>query len=226
MKKIFPILLGVGVIVIICLGLWYNYRKTSSPADIATSTPPFLLTDEISVVLPDGATAVLLPISDELVPPSLDQLIYIDASVEKEAAQKFRDKQLELIQELKNNPTKVDLWLLLGLYQKASLNYREAEKSWVYVSQTAPTDISAIAFGNLGDLYQNFLYDYESAEEAYKQAIKRTPNQIDYYRNLITLYRYQYKVGTGADISVLEQGLTANPGNSDLLQLQADMGLN
>ena len=74
---------------------------------------------------------------------------------------------------------------------------------------------------DLADLYTNFITNYPLAETYYKKAVSADPHQIDNYRNLYTLYHYSYKVGTGADLAIVEEGLKNNPGNPDLLNLEA-----
>ncbi len=80
-----------------------------------------------------------------------------------------------------------------------------------------------VALGNLGDLYMNFIKDYLKAEQYYIRAIALKPDVISYYADMYRLYHYLYKVGTGADAKILAQGLEANPGNKDLLELQNEL---
>ena len=105
--------------------------------------------------------------------------------------------------------------------RKIGGDYEGARQAWEYVTKAGQEEIRGIAHGNLGDLYMNFLKDYPKAEANYLEAIKINPAFIDYYRTLATLYTHLYKTGTSAAADIIKQGLKANPGNPDLLKLQA-----
>jgi tetratricopeptide (TPR) repeat protein len=122
---------------------------------------------------------------------------------------------------LRKDPTRVDVWLQLGVNRKIGGDFAGAVEAWDYVTAVAPDAIRAVAYGNLGDLYTYFLKDYPRAELNFKQAIALSPQKIDYYRTLYYLYRDVYKTNTTAASDILKQGLAANPGNTDLLQLQS-----
>jgi tetratricopeptide (TPR) repeat protein len=115
----------------------------------------------------------------------------------------------------------LNYWLQLGLTHKEAGDYADAIQAWTYAAQQDPT--SYIAFYDLGDLYQNFDKNYPLAEENYLKVVSLSPTYVDAYRSLFTLYRYQYKVGTSAAANIVAEGLKNNPGNPDLLQLQAQL---
>jgi tetratricopeptide (TPR) repeat protein len=74
-----------------------------------------------------------------------------------------------------------------------------------------------VVFHNLGDLYAYFLKDTQKAEENFLKALENGPDQIYIYRNVYEFYRYAMKDDVKAK-QILEQGIKANPGNSQDLQ--------
>ena len=87
------------------------------------------------------------------------------------------------------------------------------------MTKASPTN--PVAFQDLGDLYQTYKVNYPKAETNYLLAVSLQPTNIDLYRKLYTLYKYQYKTDTTAAADILVQGLKANPNNPDLIKLQA-----
>ena len=77
-----------------------------------------------------------------------------------------------LVAQLKADTTRVDLWLKLGIHRKIAEDYEGAAQAWEYVALTAPGDLRTIAYGNLADLYQNFLKDPAKAKFYADQAAK------------------------------------------------------
>ncbi len=155
--------------------------------------------------------------------PSLDKPYVITITMPDDAKSILVADVTRLKQTLQTDPQDFDSWLDLALHYKIAGDYKDAEEVWKYIVQTGPQNTHYIALGNLGNLYEFFLKDYPKAEEFLLQAIALKPDQISFYRDLYTLYHYGYKVGTGADSSILEQGLKANPGDKDLLNLQQQL---
>ena len=113
--------------------------------------------------------------------------------------------------------------LAQGQTKKNAGDYRGAATIWESVA-LSNTFVSFIAYANLADLYTNFIKDYPQAEVDLKNVISIKPDYIDAYRNLYMLYTvYGYKAGTSAAADILAQGLKANPGNQDLLNMQAQL---
>jgi hypothetical protein len=161
--------------------------------------------------------------STKVQPPSLVGAINISPTLDPQAQTILRQKEETLITELKAAPTRVDLWLQLGVDRKIGSDYQGAADAWNYVAKVGPASLNYIAYGDLGDLYMNFVKDYPKAETNYKAAIAINPKVIDYYRALSGLYVSFYKTGTGAANAIVAEGLKANPNNPDLLQLQASL---
>ncbi len=192
---------------------------------VSTSTPAS--TTNITSDLGNGVS-VTGPGKVELVdtsvpPPSLTGASSISPSLSADVRTNLEAKEQALITELKKDPTRVDLWLSLGVYRKMAGDYSGAIAAWSYVAAAGPSSINYIAYCNFGDLYMNFQKDYPKAETNLKKAIEINPKVIDYYRSLFTLYRSFYKTNTSAAADIVAQGLRANPNNPDLLALKAQL---
>ncbi len=217
--------LGLAVAVLVVGGIFFINKKGGGVGTVSTSTPA--TSTNVTSDLGNGVT-VTGPGKVELVdtsvpPPSLTGAIVISSSVAPDVKAVLEAKEQALIAELKKEPTRVDLWLSLGVYRKMGGDYTGAIAAWSYVAKAGPASINHVAYGNLGDLYMNFQVDYPKAEANYKAAIAIKPTFIDYYRSLFTLYTSFYKVGQGQANAIVAAGLKANPGNADLLALQAQL---
>lgn len=216
---------AVLALVIIVGGIFvFKARTANAPTTTTSGTASTTSTDLGNGVVATGPAGAKIELVDTTVkPPSLTGSIVINASLASDVQAALRTKEEALITELKAAPTRVDLWLSLGVYRKIAGDYAGAAAAWQYVADAGPANIKYIAYGNLGDLYMNFLKNYPKAEANYKAAIHIKPDFIDYYRSLFTLYRSFYKTNTTAAADIVAQGLKANPNNADLLQLQAQL---
>jgi hypothetical protein len=220
-----PLTIGIGIAVILAAVFLYwqqpsffNFSKSSSTG---TSTAMIDFGNGIKVPA-NGEGVPILPIENsQAVPPALDRKIVIPSSIPTDAATILKQKLEEDNAILKENPDQLIVWLQYGIYLKIAQDYEGARQTWEYVATAAPSNY--VAYFNLGELYMGILKDYPKAETNFKKVIELRPDLADGYRDLYTLYHYAYKVGTGADAAILEQGLKANPGNKDLLTLQEQL---
>lgn len=218
--------LAVGLIV--GIGGWLIFApKSGMPGSTASSTQSTASTTEVdlgngvSVDLPAGAKIEV--INDQIEHPSLTRPITFGSSVSVDTQATLKTQEQADIAALTKDPTRVDLWLKLGNERKLAGDYQGAIDAWTYVAKAGSNQISYIAYGNLADLYTNWNKDYTKAAADLKAAIAIKPDVIDYYRHYVELYTV-YHFGTKADAqAVLTKGLTANPGNKDLLNLQAQL---
>ncbi len=200
-----------------------NTESTQIPVDLGVGTTSSQV--KVPTILPiKSAGPRTVTVGNKTLPtPSLTALMIISDTLSPEVQKILRNKEAEVIAQLKATPNRSDLWLDLGIYRKIAMDYKGAEEVWSYIAVAGSVETNYIAYGNLGDLYMNFLKNYPKAESSYKSAIALKPDVIDYYRNLYTLYRYAYKTDTTSASDILTQGLKANPSNPDLLQLQSQL---
>lgn len=217
--------LGVGVVIAILLAagiLLLRPHAAVAPTQTSTTTPQATgsttevnLGNGVTATLPAGVTITQV---SSIPTPNLNQAVAYDPSLPGDAVATLRLDIASTTAYLKNNPTDGSEWLQLAIYYKIAGDYTAAASVWTYLTQVAPA--SYVAFANLGDLYQNFDINYPKAEANYLQAIKLNPQDVDIYADLYNLYRYEYKVSTTSAAAIVAQGLKANPGNLELLQLQ------
>ncbi len=134
-----------------------------------------------------------------------------------EVVQLLTNKIITLQVDLKKDSTDLKKWIDLGIYQKMIGDYQGAVASWQYVTKVADKDF--IASGNLGNMYAYQLKDMVKAEQYYNQAIKNAPTQIYLYFQLAEAFRDVSKDIPRAK-AVVERGLVANPGNTELVALR------
>lgn len=222
--------LGVAIAILLVGGIFLINKKGGGAGSVSTSTPSTTastttvdLGNGTSVTGPAGSI-VAVP-DNGVQPPALSSAIIIasNTSLSPEAQTVVRNDETALIAQIKKTPTRVDLWLKLGVYRKMAGDYAGAIVAWNYVAAAAPNSASYVAYADLGDLYMNFQVDYPKAEANYKTAIAIKPTVIDYYKDLYTLYTSFYKTNQGLANAIVAQGLKANPGNADLLQLRSQI---
>ena len=220
------------MVVLIAGAIFFGARRESPSSAVSTSTSTTLLTSTStassttvdlgngqSVTLPAGAK--LTVINPGAQTPSLTGTIKISPTLPVDAQATLRMQEQTLISQLKSTPGRLDLWLQLGVDRKIAGDYQGAIDAWSFVAKAGDKTINYIAYGDLGDLYMNFLHDYPSAETNYKAAIAINPKVPDYYASLATMYHSFYKQNTSASADILAAGLKANPGNQELLDLQS-----
>lgn len=190
---------------------------TSTGSAVGGATTAVDLGGGIVAQVPAGVKIAEVPV-DTTQEPDLNYQVHYSGDIPPEVVTILTTNIASTTAALKKDPSRGDLWLRLAYYYKTTGDYHAAESVWIYMTKVAPSNF--VAFSDLGDLYQNFLKEYPQAEANYLQAVKLKPDDIDLYRNLYMMYKYQYKTNTIAAADILAQGLKANPNNPDLLALQ------
>jgi hypothetical protein len=121
---------------------------------------------------------------------------------------------------LKSNPTDVNTWINLGIYQKMGGDYTATIASWTYAGKLSPTNY--ISFGDLGDLYAYFLHDTTTAEKYYTEAIANGPTQAYLYIQLAEIY-HDIDHNSAHALTTINQGLTKIPNDPSLLSYKASL---
>lgn len=143
-----------------------------------------------------------------------------DVTQEQEA--KLRETLLTLKQAIENNPDFVNFWFDVGLIKKQVGDYRGAEAAWVKAGEIRPAN--STSFGNLADLYANFLHEYDKAEEAYKTAISNSAGEaknILFYRHYAE-FAFNRLSDAEKTVSILLEAAEKNPDSSEPLIMLAD----
>jgi tetratricopeptide (TPR) repeat protein len=136
--------------------------------------------------------------------------------------QKYAERFIKIGDMINKDPNNLLDWLALASVMKGAKDYAGAEKVWLYIIQRWPDD--PVAFGNLGDLYTNFLPDYPKAEWAYQKAIDVSSGiaeHLIYYRNLHELYKHYYQEKSDLADDILLEALERYPDELDFLALLA-----
>lgn len=148
--------------------------------------------------------------------PNLDKEIVFDGGMTEEVKSILFEKIKTTIVKLKADNKYVDGWIDLGLYRKAIGDYDGAREVWEYAVSISPSN--GLPNRNLGDLYGYYLQDAQKAEENFLKAIKKDPEQIEYYFKIVEFYRDIVKDTTRAR-KVVEKGILLNPNSEELKAL-------
>jgi tetratricopeptide (TPR) repeat protein len=170
---------------------------------------------------PSTATTTATSTKPSVVTPPYKEPIAFAASVSPEIRTELTNQLTEIQKEIDVNPLHLQAWLNLGAVYKMGGDYPHAITAWNFIIEVTPN--SPGPYYNLGDLYMNFVKDYPKAEENYKKVIALKPTAVGTYHELYNLYRYRYKTDTTAAQDIVTLGLKNNPGNAELLELQAEL---
>lgn len=175
---------------------------------------------EIDELGGSGVTIKQIPIeTDNTAPtfsiPDIDRPLVFDSTIPKSAQKQIGDKIENLKKTIKDEPTRIDYWLDLGVQWNIIGDYEGAKIAWEYAVSMNPQD--STIFSNLGKLYHLYLNDFPKSEKNLLKAIENSPNTIAHYHDLHELYRYSYKQDTKLAVEVLLEGLAENPNNVDIL---------
>jgi cytochrome c-type biogenesis protein CcmH/NrfG len=207
--RTWTVIIAVVVLAFIVFALMQHTGSTASPAATATTTATstqngvtgtgnFQVTgDTVSLTVPDFRAS-----------------IQFSPNIQSDVKTALQNDANKLKSKLSANSFDLESWISLGTLREMGGDYKGAETAWLFVTQAAPTN--AIAFSNLGNLYQNFLKDYPKAEQAFLTAIKISPTDESLYINLYTMYANQYKQGTTAAGDILKKGVAAVPDSVNL----------
>ncbi len=221
------IFIGIFVIIILA-GIFFfiSYKKEAKNKNIennsdTASTTIVNLGDGLKATVPQGYTVERVnDVVKTSVPkpiPSLTRPVVFASNVDPMVKANIETKVASLQATLAKDPKQFNAWIDMGVYHKVAGDYEGAKIYWDYAGKLAPTDF--ISFGNLGNMYAYQLKDMVKAEQYYNQAIKNAPTQIYLYFQLAEAFRDVSKDIPRAK-AVVERGLVANPGNTELVALR------
>jgi tetratricopeptide (TPR) repeat protein len=212
------IVLGVVVLLIIINFVWLHFSEKKINMSATQQSATGGLSSEKATSAPISVT--ISPVGQtktSVAEPSLDRPLPDTAGIDPQFVATTEAEMQTTISDLQKNKNSFQDWINLGVERKSLGDYAGAALAWQYVSVLYPTNI--VSFGNLGDLYTNFLKNYSEAEVDYLTEIKNAPADIDAYRNLSALYISEGK--TGQAVSLLQSGIAQNPNSSDLKNMLA-----
>lgn len=219
-------IIGWGVILIVAIGFfgWRFISQKQTVEQVAnqseTATTTGSTNSDGSVTLPNGNKLVAVepkPQKVNVPEPNLTRPFPDTSKIDQSFVTKYEGYIKTTIENLKKDATSFDDWINLGFERKQIGDYEGAREAWEYVSLLYPGN--SISFGNLADLYTNFLKDYVKAEINYKTAIKNSPSNVNMYENLFGLYIFEKK-NTEA-LNLLKDGIAKNPNTFGLQVLLA-----
>ena len=214
--RIFLITSAIVLVAAAAIFYFFDFKNRGGNASGASSTTTAQLPDGSLVTLPPGAVVH----EEDITAPDYKKPIAFSSDVDAGTQAALNTQFAAAVATLEKTPTDFNAWMNIGVLRKIAGDSAGAAADWEYVAAAFPSNY--IAFYDLGDLYMNTLKEYSKAEADFKQVITLKPDYIDAYRSLYTLYRYIYK-NDASTSAILAEGLKNNPGNSDLLALQAQL---
>jgi tetratricopeptide (TPR) repeat protein len=168
------LLISLAVVSALVAGAYWLLTRSSGGFSPAASTTAVTLSDGTVVIVPAGATVTELE-DEEPTPtgpqaPDFRKPIVYSASVSVEVRASAEAQRAQNVATLEKNSQDFNAWMNLAVVKKIAGDYRGAEEIWLYAIKAWPE--SSIAFGNLADLYQNFLKDPAKAKLYSDQAAK------------------------------------------------------
>ena len=180
----------------------------------------------ITLGIVGGLVYYLTPTSDtpaqsEPDPNDYFTLTIVSDDLAEEEIASYQQRFSEVVTEIQTIPDFVNPWFELGQIKKNVGDFRGAEAAWLNANKIRPNN--STSYGNLADLYTNFLIDYDKALVSYQQAIQNSQDEflnVQFYRRLYEFYLYNLK-DLGQAEAVLLQGVEDNPADSELSILLA-----
>jgi tetratricopeptide (TPR) repeat protein len=192
MKKNFItyiILIALLILFVVVVGfLIYKYKNLGTfPAPKISLIPA---NSNSSTVSPSPSLSMSGDQSSNMKPPlKWEEFIVKDRTLSQDYVLKIKKDFDSRAAALKKDPTLFNDWVALGNDKKLAGDYEGAKDIYIFAGQIRP--LNSLSFGNLGDLYMNFLKDYPNAEIAFKRAVVNAGTEnSSYIRNLIDLYHF------------------------------------
>ncbi len=209
----------IAAIIILGIGIFLFYRPAGEGgSNVASSTSQIATTSHSGVTGTGNFTVGEVP---ALTVPDFRAPIKFSADVAVDVRAALQTSADTLVARLTKDSLDLTSWLQLGDVRKIGGDFKGAESAWIFVTQASPQNV--IAYGNLADLYMNFLKDYPKAEAEYLKVISLEPTHVDPYRSLALLYENFYKKGTSAAEDILKKGIKAVPDSGELKALLAKL---
>ncbi len=212
---------GLAVLAFLAIAA-YMYFHQAAPAYVentATSTP---ITTNIDGVTVSGGDAAVADVPSQTVKvPDFKTPIAFGDAFTNDVRVALSAQLEEVIKIIEGDSQNFNAWIKLGIIRKMAGDYKGAESAWSYVKALYPK--STVPTDNLGSLYLDFIKNYPKAETNYKLSISSDSHDINAYEQLVSLYTIYGYGSTTTALTLLQQGIAANPNNQTLLQLQTQL---
>jgi tetratricopeptide (TPR) repeat protein len=152
--------------------------------------------------------------------PNLDRSVTFPEGMNTTSREKIKKDIETLIKTLKEGPNTLAPWIELGILRKSIEDYEGAKEAWEFAKVIRPGDW--IAYHNLSDLYGYYLHDNAQSEKNILLAIEKAPTQAQLYVKASEIYLDVFG-DTKKAIAIVEKGLKALPGNTQLLSLKKSL---
>ncbi len=170
------LLMTCAALVLVVAGVYYYVNKPPAASKSSTaSTTSQTLSDGTVITVPQGATVKEEVPESQPVAPNYRAPVAYGAGTSAEVRAAIEPRLAADIVLLDKNNQNFDAWMDVAILHKIGGDYRGAEAIWLYATKAWPQ--SSIAFGNLGDLYQNFLKDAVKAKFYSDQSAKLKAKQ-------------------------------------------------
>jgi len=120
---------------------------------------------------------------------------------------------------LKETPYDFTAWASYAILLENFDAFTKAEEIWKYLVVVRPEE--SFYHSRLAAVYHFSLKDYVKAEASYKNTLALNNKQVDVYHSFHDLYKFIYTKDLRKAVAVIEEGLTHNKENLELLAIAA-----
>jgi len=219
-------ILGIIAVTILAIIVGFYIYNDNTAQDTAGEESPTATSTEttnntgINIEGDGDYTVEIVPVSNNLPkPPSLGRKIVFSDDTSLESRAVITANMDVLYTKIGENDRDISAWTELATYYKIANDYEGSREALEYVTKIAPN--SSLAYRNLGDLYSYYIKDSVKAEKNFLKAIELLPSQVEYYSTTADFYR-NVLGDTQKAISIIEQGIVANPNSPDLKTLKSN----
>jgi|GEM_PF-460597 len=221
------ILIGGAILVLILfLALIFIPKEQDAPVgsieveDVTdTASTSGIIINEEGVIAVEGGTVDIIEVEQpvSISAPDFNRPITIPDYYPKDAAQIVATKIADAIIALEKDSESFENWLTLGNLRNQTEDYEGAAEIYEYLTKTKSD--SSIPYTNLGNIYHYHLKNFPKAEENYKTAIEKSPENESAYVELHALYKNVYKTETTLAEDTLLSGLVQKPNSINFMLL-------
>jgi len=197
---------------------WYVQSGLKSAQDQALVTDNSNSEENIGLPLeeaPQKEETVKKDTDTDILKAQALEIISRPISVEVQLSDSSRKNALakldELIKLIEERYDYANAWYDFGAYRMVIGDYDGAIDAYKFVPLIKSGDY--VGYGNLGDIYMNYLKNYSLAEENFLKAIQNNFAYISGYVELAALYENNFEDGRQKAEDLFLSGINSNTGN-------------